>query len=290
MSVLLTERAPAKVNLALHVLGRYPSGLHEIESLVAFAGCGDTLTLEPGKGLALDVDGPSAAGAGPHADNLVLRAARNLMSVAPNLLFGHFRLTKRLPAAAGLGGGSSDAAAALRLLARANGLSLADERLFAAAVKTGADVPVCLEARARVMSGVGESLGPLVAALGLFAVLVNPGVALETKAVFEAMGYAPGERGARTAGFVFHSGSAPELIARLRGASNDMESAACALAPAVTDALAALRSAPEARLTRMSGSGATCFALFESCRDASRVAKRLRANQRSWWIKATVLR
>src|ERR1700722_12578316 len=154
-------RAPAKVNLPLHVLGRRPDGWHQLDSLVAFAGCCDWLSFEPGEPLSLSVDGPTAEAAGESGDNLILRAARALQDRAPEIRLGRFRLTKNLPVAAGLGGGSSDAAAGLRALAHANDLAADDPRLIAAAQATGADVPVCLEARARTMAGLGERLGPL---------------------------------------------------------------------------------------------------------------------------------
>ncbi|PWB84023.1 MAG: 4-(cytidine 5'-diphospho)-2-C-methyl-D-erythritol kinase, partial [Methylocystaceae bacterium] len=156
---MLVTRAPAKINLTLHILGRRADGYHELESLVAFSGGGDLLRLEPGAELTLAVDGPTAAAAGDGADNLVLRAARQLAERVPGLRLGAFRLTKRLPVAAGVGGGSSDAAAALRLLARANNLSPDDPRLLDAARATGSDVPVCLDPRARFMRGAGEEIG-----------------------------------------------------------------------------------------------------------------------------------
>ncbi|MBV9286966.1 MAG: 4-(cytidine 5'-diphospho)-2-C-methyl-D-erythritol kinase, partial [Hyphomicrobiales bacterium] len=187
-------RAPAKVNLTLAVHGRREDGLHEIESLVAFAGICDWLGYDPGETLALDVDGRTAGEAGPLDDNLVLVAARALKRRAPEIRLGRFRLIKRLPAAAGLGGGSSDAAAALRALAEANGLSPDEERVRAAALETGADVPVCLCPRARVMRGVGEKLSPPVALPSVFALLVNPRVQAPTRLVFAALGLKPGER------------------------------------------------------------------------------------------------
>ena len=154
----LVEDAPAKVNLTLRVLGRRADGYHEIESLVAFASVGDALSFAPGGGLALNVRGPSAAQAGATADNLVLKAARALADRLPTVGAGTFDLEKRLPVAAGLGGGSADAAAALRLLARTNKLAPDDPLLYAAARATGADVPVCLDPRTRLMRGIGEIL------------------------------------------------------------------------------------------------------------------------------------
>ena len=188
-------RAPAKINLSLSVLARRPDGLHEIESLVAFAEIGDWLGYQPGRRLELDVEGPAAPEVGPPETNLVLRAARALAARIPDPTLGRFRLVKRLPSAAGMGGGSSDAAAALAALAEANGLPEDDERLLAAASETGADVPVCLFPKARMMSGTGERLGAPVALPDLFAVLANPRVPAPTREVFEALGLAPG-RGA----------------------------------------------------------------------------------------------
>ena len=190
---MLSERAPAKINLTLHIIRRRDNGYHELKSLVAFAGCGDTLTFTPGEALSLAVDGPTAQAAGAGDDNLVMRAAREAAVRIEGLTLGAFHLTKRLPVAAGLGGGSSDAAAALRLLARANDIALDDPRLLEAARAVGADVSVCLGARACVMSGAGEVLGVTLKLPPLFAVLVNPGVALPTKNVFGRLGLAAGE-------------------------------------------------------------------------------------------------
>ncbi|MFO1147736.1 MAG: 4-(cytidine 5'-diphospho)-2-C-methyl-D-erythritol kinase [Alsobacter sp.] len=287
----LVTRAHAKVNLTLHVEGRRPDGWHELASLVGFAGVSDTLALAPGPGLSLQVSGPRAAGAGPDGENLVVKAARALAERRKGLVLGDFVLTKRLPAAAGIGGGSADAAAALRLLAQANGLSLEDEAVLAAAGATGADVPVCLESRARMMRGVGDLLGPALALPPLFSVLVNPGVAVETAAVFRAMGLKAGE----PSGYGAHSGvasgmAAGDLLAVLRRGRNDMEAAACTLAPIIGDVLAVLGAARGCRLARMSGSGATCFGLFETCRAAAKAAKAIAAQHPGWWVKATALR
>ncbi len=291
--MLLTARAPAKINLSLHVLRRRPDGYHELESLVAFTGTGDLLTLRPGPDLALHCTGPTASAAGEPSDNLVLRAARALRERVGGVRVGAFHLTKRLPVAAGIGGGSSDAAAALRLLARFNDLPADDPRLHEAARATGADVPVCLDPRARMMRGVGERLG---AALGLPpvpALLVNPGVGLETRAVFGRMGLAPGEDHAPAAhpapdGPAAAGGDA--LFGLLRRTRNDMEDAAGVLAPVIPHVLAVLGAARGCRLARMSGSGTTCFALFSDCRAAARAARAIRRDHPGWWVKATVLR
>ena len=290
MPETLSERAPAKVNLTLHVLGRRADGWHRLESLVAFSRAGDQLFLRPGEALSLTIEGPTAPAAGAVDDNLVLRAAVNFVSAFPQARLGAFHLVKRLPVAAGIGGGSSDAAAALRLLARANGIALDDQRLADAARKTGADVPVCLDARARMMCGLGEELGPLLSLPPLVALIVNPGVPLETRAVFARMGLAPGaETGSRPHPALAPGMAREELIASLNKGRNDMEAAACRLAPIIGDVLAVLSAAPGCRLARMSGSGATCFALFRDCKSAARARRAILRAHPDWWVKSCVL-
>lgn len=289
MSVPLVENAPAKVNLTLRVLGRRADGYHDLDSLVVFAGCADRLSLTPGGTLSLSVDGPGADLIGDAADNLVLKAARALAAQIAGIALGAFRLEKRLPVAAGLGGGSADAAAALRLLARANGLDPADQRLFQAARATGADVPVCLDPRPRVMGGIGDRLSAAFALPLLPAVLVNPGAAVPTKRVFAGWSaaaepvpppgdFAPAEMTGRE-----------DLFRFVKAQPNDLESAAIAVAPVIADVLAALRSVPDCRLARMSGSGATCFGLFSSATRATAAAAALAAQYPDWWVRETTL-
>lgn len=287
--MLLTDRAPAKINLSLHVVRRRDDGYHELESLVAFTGAGDVLTLRPGPELSLSCSGPTAGAAGATDDNLVLRAGRALRDRVEGLTLGAFHLTKRLPVAAGIGGGSSDAAAALRLLARAGGLAPDDPRLFEAARVTGADVPVCVDPRARMMRGIGERLGPALGLAPLAAVLVNPGVALESRAVFGRMGLRPGQDHA-PAPHPDVGGDGGSLLDTLRRTRNDMEDAAGVLAPVVPHVLAVLGAGRGCRLARMSGSGSTCFGLFPDCRAAGRAAKAIRRSHPDWWVKATLLR
>jgi len=279
------EKAPAKINPTLRVLGRRADGYHDIESLVAFAGVGDALTFTPGGDLALTVGGPTAAAAGDVADNLVLTAAHALAERVAGLRLGRFTLSKRLPVAAGLGGGSADAAAALRLLARANGLAPDDPRLMQAARATGADVPVCLDPRARLMRGIGDILSDPLDLPRLFALLVNPGVAVATADVFAALAAPPAGQNGPAA--LPEGGAA--LLAEIAGGRNDLEAPAIELEPAIADALAVLRKLPGCRLARMSGSGATCFGLFYSSRAASAAARTLRVAYPAWWVRATVL-
>jgi 4-diphosphocytidyl-2-C-methyl-D-erythritol kinase len=291
----LTTRARAKVNLTLRVLGRRADGYHELESLVAFAGVGDALSLDPGPELALTIGGPCGDGLPVDDGNLVLRAARALAVATAEtngpLRMGAFHLVKRLPVASGIGGGSADAAGALRLLARLNGLSPDAPSLLRAAAQVGADVPVCLEARARIMAGIGERLGPPLTLPPLFALLVNPGVAVETPAVFRALGLAIADTGPEAG---TSAAPVPEttaaLIASLAESGNDLEASARHVAPVIGTVLAALRALPGCRLARMSGSGATCFALFDDCRQSAAAGRALRQAEPAWWIKATLLR
>ena len=286
----LATRAPAKINLSLHVLGRRPDGYHILDSLVAFAGTGDDLSLRPGPSLALSVEGPSAALAGEGADNLVIKAARLLAERVPGLNSGAFRLVKRLPVAAGIGGGSSDAAAALRLLARLNDLPLSHPAILDAARHTGADVPVCLEARARTMGGIGEVLGPVLRLPRLFGVLVNPGVPVATPDVFGALGLRRGDACAPAREGEWPLSTTGDLLAALRQARNDLEPAACRLQPIVRDAIQFLAATQGCRLARMSGSGATVFGLFDNGDAATAAAKSVGAAFPAWWVKSTILR
>lgn len=287
----LTTRAPAKINLTLHVLGRRPEdGYHVLESLVAFAGVADTLTLDPGEGLSLAVSGPTAGPAGPLDDNLVLRAARHLAAALPGLRTGAFHLDKHLPVAAGIGGGSSDAAAALRLLAQANGLPLDHPALTAAARATGADVPVCLDPLARMMRGAGEHLGPPLELKPLPAVLINPGVPVSTAPVFKALGLAVGQRLDGADHPAVEAGlSADGVLAAIAPARNDLEPPALTVAPVIGEALALLREQAGCRLARMSGSGATVFAVFGDDAAAEAAARALRPARPDWWVESTRL-
>jgi 4-diphosphocytidyl-2-C-methyl-D-erythritol kinase len=288
------ERAPAKVNLTLRVLGRRPDGFHEIESLVVFAAIGDALAFTPGRSLALTVRGPTAAAAGDVADNLVLKAVRALTERYEGLKVGRFVLSKRLPVAAGVGGGSTDAAAALRLLARHNRIAPDDARLTAAARATGADVPVCLDPQPRVMRGVGEVLSQPLRLPGLPALLINPRVSVATKDVFAALHAAP-VAGHRASPLVDEEWAAErpptraDVIDFVSRHGNDLEGAAMALHPDIAQALTALRALAFCRLARMSGSGATCFGLFDSNGAAAVAARALRLRHPQWWIRPTVL-
>jgi len=287
VSALLAERALAKVNLTLRILGRRADGYHDIESLVVFARVADRLTLRPGAELTLRVQGPKAEGAGALADNLVLKAARALLARVEGLKVGAFALAKELPSGAGLGGGSADAAAALRLLARAKGIGLDDRRLLEAARATGADVPVCVDPRPRVMRGIGEVLSEPLMVPQLAAVLVHPGIPVATKPVFEALGLRPGERRAEATRARISFDTPAALLAFLAGHGNDLEDAARMIEPMIATVHAAVGAAPGCRLVRMSGSGSACYGLFDSARKAQAAARGLAAAHPGWWVRAT---
>jgi 4-diphosphocytidyl-2-C-methyl-D-erythritol kinase len=291
---MLIEEGRAKVNLTLRVVGRRVDGYHELESVVAFADCADRLSLAPGSALDLTMSGPLAQACGETSDNLVLKAARLLGERVPGLKIGRFTLDKVLPVAAGIGGGSADAAAALRLLAQANGLTAGDARLIEVARLTGADVPVCLASRACVMTGVGEALLPLNLP-ELPCVLVNPRVPVATREVFDALGLRNGELlvGAtdviQATAWPEGGASIADWVEVLLAGCNDLEAPARRIQPVIGEVLAALGAADGARLARMSGSGATCFAIFENAADAQAAARRLQLDRPQWWVHAGVL-
>jgi 4-diphosphocytidyl-2-C-methyl-D-erythritol kinase len=272
----LSEFAPAKINLHLHVVGRRDDGYHLLDSLVVFAGVGDRLSVSPADDLALAVVGPFAGGLGQAADNLVLRAARALADQLGRRAGVRLVLEKNLPVASGIGGGSADAAATLRLLCR---FWRVETDLPPLAARLGADVPVCLRGRPALMAGIGEVLAPAPALPEMGIVLVNPGVAVSTPAVFQA------RRGGFSAVAQFPAQGWPDaasLAADLRGRRNDLERAASGLAPVIGDVLDAVAAAPGCLLARMSGSGATCFGLFASAAEARRAAGGITGA--GWWV------
>jgi 4-diphosphocytidyl-2-C-methyl-D-erythritol kinase len=275
----LTELAPAKVNLYLHLRGRRADGYHLLDSLAVFPAIGDRLTAAAGQGLSLQIGGPYGANLAADPDNLVLRAARALAKahgLEPNAAL---RLEKHLPVSSGIGGGSSDAAAALRLLSRYWGVTVPD----GLALSLGADVPVCLAApQPRLMAGIGEHLRPAPPIPDFWIVLANPGVAVATGAVFAAVTQRDNPPAPPMPPLTDFA-ALTNWLARQR---NDLQPAAISACPAIAKVLAALSDAP---LARMSGSGATCFALHGREAGAAAQADRLRRAQPDWWVIAAAV-
>jgi 4-diphosphocytidyl-2-C-methyl-D-erythritol kinase len=284
----LRDTAKAKINLTLEVLGRRGDGYHQLRSLVAFAELGDALYLDPDEELALKVDGPFAGAL--VGDNLVTAAAIAAKAKARAIRLGSFHLIKVLPVAAGLGGGSADAAAALRLLARANAGVLDQESWRELAEGLGSDVPVCLRSQPALVTGRGE----IVTAVRRFPpcalVLANPGLPLSAANVYGVLVSsdlaAPPPQPTEVLDF---GGSFEKLLDHAARRGNDLEPAALSLAPIIGEVLAALRQCKGARLPRLSGSGPTCFALFATQEEAERAVHSLKAKHQSWWIAATRL-
>lgn len=267
----MLEDAPAKVNLYLHVTGRRADGYHLLDSLAVFGPAADSLHAEPAQELSLVLDGPFGEALAAEPDNLVLRAARALAPRGAAL-----RLIKRLPVASGIGGGSADAAAALRLLNRLWGAERDESALARLAAPLGADIPVCIASRPALMQGIGEVIRPAPQLPECGLLLVNPGVPVATPAVFRA------RQGEFTPPATLPESwpDAAAMAADLRRLTNDLESAALSLCPAIAEVLAALRAQPGCLLARMSGSGATCFGLFATPAGAAAAA---RAMPTGWW-------
>jgi len=284
--VPVTVFAPAKVNLYLHVLGRRADGFHLLDSLIAFADIGDTVTAAPADTLRLTVAGPEGAAIGALGDdNLVMCAARLLGARAGVKAGAALSLDKRLPAAAGIGGGSSDAAAALRALARLWQVQLAELELVALALELGADVPACLVGRPVWAGGIGERLEPATGLPPAGIVLANPRRPLPTAAVFRQRSGAFSEPGR----FAAMPADAAGLAAVLAARRNDLTAAAVGLVPEIGAALDRLARLPGALLARMSGSGATCFALFGDRAAAVAAGQGLVRTEPGWWSAAGAL-
>jgi 4-diphosphocytidyl-2-C-methyl-D-erythritol kinase len=272
--------APAKINLYLHVVGRRADGFHELDSLVAFADIGDVVTAASADALSFAIDGPFAGALSGEADNLVLRAAKALaerLGIAPRAAL---RLTKNLPVASGIGGGSSDAAATLRALSLRWGANLPPAALADLAAGLGADVPVCLFATAAWLGGIGEAVEPAPPLPETGIVLVNPGIALPTPAVFKTR-RRPFSAPAR---FTEAPRDAAALAALLHRRGNDLADAAIGIVPEIATVLEELTRSDGALLARMSGSGATCFALFATRKAAARAAASLAEKRPGWWV------
>ena len=276
----LTTFAPAKVNLYLHLIGRRPDGYHLLDSLIAFADIGDRVTAEPAKSLSLEITGPEATGvANLGQNNLVLRAARLLADHTGTARGAALRLEKNLPVAAGIGGGSSDAAAVLRLLTALWQLSIGEEALRGLGARLGADLPACLYGRAAWLGGVGDRVEPAPNLPEAGILLANPRKELPTAAVFAARRGPFGDAGRLAA----MPGNAIGLAQALVPRRNDLTGAAIGLVPEIDAVLARLARLPGALIARMSGSGATCFALFSDRSAAKEARMALASAEPDWW-------
>ncbi|MDE2356749.1 MAG: 4-(cytidine 5'-diphospho)-2-C-methyl-D-erythritol kinase [Alphaproteobacteria bacterium] len=280
---MLSSLAPAKVNLFLHVGAPTADGFHPICSLMAFADVGDVVRLDP-FGQGFFVEGAFAEGLTGEGDNLVARARRTLSARTGREGFFGLILEKRLPIAAGLGGGSSDAAAALRLMRAYLGLTLDAEALREMAKDLGSDTPACVEPRPMIAEGRGERLRPPPAFPDLPVVLVNPRAPSPTGPVYRAYDLAVAPQGANAPVWPDRFSSVRDMAGALELCRNDLEAPALALTPVIGEVLDALRAAPEPLLVRMSGSGATCFALCETPQSAKALAARLHRAHPDWWI------
>lgn len=283
----VVEEACAKVNLALHVIGRRPDGYHDLDMLIAFANVGDTVTIARSAQDQFDIDGPTAGGLDIASDNLVLRTLHGFRQLSGQTEPVAIHLEKRLPIASGIGGGSADAAATLRGLCRLYARPTDDPALAALALSLGADVPMCLDGRPAHVTGVGERITPTSGRLAFGLLLVNPRVGVSTPAAFRELQRRDNPPLPALPAFSTAVELATFLAAETR---NDLEPAAKTIAPIVGDVLAALSALPGIRLARMSGSGATCFGLFDDRAAAETAGERLAVRHPDWWIAPTAAR
>lgn len=284
---MVRQRAHAKVNLTLKVLGRRADGYHELESLVTFASLHDVVTLEPDAPHALAVGGPFAHGIAH--ENILARALALLRQSEPRLAIGSVTLEKNLPVAAGLGGGSADAAALLRTVSVANGNYAARIPWHDIAAKLGADVPVCLGDRPALMRGTGELLTPVARLPEANAVIINPLQPLPTGDVFRALGAAALASAPRQPPLPPELHRLANLIDYMRAHGNDLEAPATQQLPVIAEIKATLQAEPGCRIAAMSGSGPTCFGIFASWAQTVQAAERIAGTHGDWWVKATVL-
>ncbi|NKB48136.1 MAG: 4-(cytidine 5'-diphospho)-2-C-methyl-D-erythritol kinase [Alphaproteobacteria bacterium] len=285
----MSEAAPAKINLYLHITGRRPDGLHVLDSLVVFAEIGDGVTVAPSADISLSRSGAMVAGLPPVEGDLVFRAAHRLAELTKTPGGAAIHVEKNLPVASGIGGGSADAAATIRSLLRLWSVDLTPDLQAALAEELGADISVCLRSRPSLMAGVGEQLSSPGALPPLYAILANPGVSVSTAEVFAAFAAAAVASPANPPASEPWSNDPSAFIDQLAARRNDLTSAALSLCPAIGDVLASLEAQPECRLARMSGSGATCFGLFATPALAQAAADRLQRDHPNWWVAATAL-
>lgn len=287
---VVEEFAAAKINLALHVTGRRDDGYHLLDSIVAFADVGDVLRLGRSSTTALTVSGPFGQSLQGEGDNLVLAAARSWAGQYGASDHGaEIELIKALPVASGIGGGSADAAAALRGLNRLWRVEPPADGMNSLALKLGADVPVCLHCGSCRMSGIGEAISPIGQMPKFAAILVNPAVPVATAQVFSKIGLEPGGSGKGALDEIPTGSDAGDWLTWLKDQRNDMQDAAIELTPVIGECLATIANREGCQFTRMSGSGATCFGLFATPAQAKAAAAELSAAQPQWWVADTTI-
>ena len=283
------EVAPAKINLWLKVLGRRDDGYHILDSLVAFADFGEALSALPAPAMSLAIEGPEGEvlvreTSATHHENLVLRAARAFQTKFGGGSYA-FTLEKHLPIASGIGGGSADAAAALRLMASAHGVDLAAPALTDLALELGADIPMCLMSKAALIGGIGEHIAPVSGITGFSIVAVNPRLEVATPAAFKALAAPPVSGTPPVPQLASHT--TDEWLARISEAGNDLEApVSTKLVPEIAEIRRLLEPQPGCHLARMSGSGATVFGLFEDLEEAEEAAGKVRSNRAEWWVRS----
>ena len=281
--MLVSERAHAKINLALHIIGRRPDGYHELDSVVAFADVADVLTIAPAAKVSINLSGTFANDLPPDDENLILTAWHLLADFAgkKNTPFSpvKFHLEKNLPIAAGIGGGSADAAAAIRGLIRFFGLSISTQDMREIALQLGADVPICLVQKTSRMRGIGEIIEPIDIELPSGIVLVNPGIPAPTSKVFDSLNLQCGQS----------FGMSISDLSDVHGWRNDLAAPATRVVPEIANVMGSLNSQPDIICARMSGSGATCFGLAENLAQAEHAATSIKTRHPDWWVVATSL-
>ncbi|MEO3386153.1 4-(cytidine 5'-diphospho)-2-C-methyl-D-erythritol kinase [Mesorhizobium sp. CAU 1741] len=282
MIQFISEHAPAKVNLALHVTGRRADGYHLLDTLVVFTEAGDRIRVRRADRDTLDISGPFSSGLESDADNLVLRARDMLRRLTGTTIPVHIALEKNLPIASGIGGGSSDAAAILRALHCLWRPDVSLDEIALESLQLGADLPMCMEARPLIARGIGDAITHVEGLPALAMVLVNPGVAVSTPAIFRALA----SRDNAPMPALDPRPDFAGLVGWLASTRNDLEDTAASLAPPIADTLQALRHSGAA-MARMSGSGATCFGLYASLDEARRAAEVIASSEPSWYVQAT---
>ena len=282
---MITVIARSKVNLFLHVTGKRGDGYHLLESLVVFPKGGDRITVMESDDLTLELTGPNSKTIGNTEENLVLKAARLLREESKTSKGAQITLEKNLPVAAGIGGGSADAAVTLKALNHLWNIGFSDEKLRELGLTLGADIPACLYGKPAIMSGIGEQIAGLSDFPEFSIILVNPGILVETKEVFSQLKIA---KNAPRSGDL-NGLTARELFIRLSSLRNDLEIPALEIAPEIGGVLSAIREKKGCHLARMSGSGATCFGLFEDEKAAQAAAQAIRTYHPDWWVQATVV-